>query len=244
MNLSHRCLIIIIISFISNKGISQKKTEDQNLLWLRYQLKLSLNPDWQVTQEIEERTYWFPWRQHQFLTRTMLNYKLGKGWSAGAGFAYFEQSLPQNPSEKDHYSLTELRPQLEISYKQNLSEKFELSHRYWSEFRIMEQEDGKFKYTHNRSRYKLEIGYLPIKQIKLKAFEEIMFNIGSDITYNVFDQNRLGLGFQYMPFRNLGFELGYINWFQQRSSGDEFYNRNIIRFTILHSIDLKNKEKK
>jgi len=237
-----KSLIVLLIILASGKAFSQKKTEDQSLLWLRYQLKLNINPDWQVVQEVEERTYWFPWRQHQFLTRTMLNLKLGKGWSAGAGFTYFEQSLPHDPSEKDYHDLTELRPQIEISYKQNLSEKIELSHRYWSEFRIIEQEAGNFKYTNNRSRYKLEIGYSPMTKIKLKAFEEIMFNIGSKVTYNVFDQNRLGLSLQYMPFQNFGFELGYINWFQQRSSGDEFYNRNIIRFTILHTIDLKSKK--
>lgn len=239
-----KCLILLTICLISVNGLSQKKTEDQSLLWLRYQLKLKLSPKWQLTQEAEERTYWFPWRQHQFLVRAMLIRKLGMNWDGGIGFTYFEQSLPHDPKSKDYHNITELRPQLELSYKQKLSDEFELSHRYWSEFRITEQEDGHFKYSNNRSRYKLELGYAPFEVLKLKAYDEIMFNIGSQITYNVFDQNRLGLSVQYMLSPNLGVELGYINWFQQRPSGEEFYNRNIVRVTVYQTIDLNTKKLK
>ena len=232
-------LYIILFCLSTNKVYAQKAIEDQNLLWLRYQVKLGINPNWQLVQELEERTYWFPSRQHQFLTRTMLKRDWGKGWIIGAGFTYISQSNPQDPSEKNFYSLYELRPQLELSYKQKLSDRFELGHRYWSEFRIREQENGKLKYANNRSRYKVEITYSPLDQLKLKAFEEVFLNIGSSITYNVFDQNRLGISAQYDLLKNFAAELGYINWFQQKSSGNEFYNRHIIRLTLHHTLNLK-----
>ena len=31
----------------------------------------------------------------------------------------------------------------------------------------------------------------------------------------------------------------YLNWFQQRPSGTDFYNRDIIRFSVFHTINLK-----
>lgn len=230
--------LLILFPVVLN---AQKNVENQDLLWLRYNLKLNIEDNWQLIQEVEERSYWFPWRQHQFLTRTLLTRKMGKGWNVGAAFTYFQQSIPYDPEERNYHNRTELRPQIEVVYKQILSENWNINHRYWSEFRFIEQESGNIAFTNNRSRYKLELSYSPHDKIHLKAFDEIFLNIGSKITYNVFDQNRYGFSIQYMPFEKLGVEVGYIKWFQQRASGDDFYNRDIVRFTIIHIINLNKK---
>lgn len=231
---------IFFIYVFSTTAIAQKKITKQHLLWTRYSLKLKISNNYQIRQELEERTYWFPWRQHQFVSRTFAKRKLGKGWNTGVGFTYFIQSLPHDPEIKNFNNRTELRPQLEITYKQQLSEKIILHHRYWSEFRFFEQPNHSFKFGNNRTRYKFEMRYFPSKDLTLKAFEEIHINIGKNIVNNVFDQNRYGTSIQYIPFKNLGFELGYLNWFQQRKSGTEYYNRQIVRLTIHHIINLKN----
>ncbi len=220
-------------------AIAQKKVEKQDLLWTRYALKVRLSDNWMIRQELENRTYWFPWRQHQFVTRTLVDRKLGKGWNAGAGFAYFNHSLPNDALLIISDNQAELRPQLEVGYKQDISDKWGVSHRYWSEFRFMQQEDGSFKMENNRTRYKLEVRYQATPKISVQLYDEILLNIGGNIVQNVFDQNRYGASVQYMPVKNLGFELGYINWFQQRKSGIDFYDRNIVRFTIHHQINLQ-----
>lgn len=79
--------------------------------------------------------------------------------------------------------------------------------------------------------------------MKLKAFDEILLNMGRKVVQNVFDQNRYGASIQYMPFDKLGFEVGYINWFQQQNSGVDFYNRHIIRLTIHQNLNLKSHKK-
>lgn len=232
-------LAALFIGLSYADGNAQKNVDTQQLLWTRYSLKLKFNDRYQLRQEVEERTYWFPWRQHQFSFRTHLERKLGKGWQTALGFTYFLQALPQDPTISIFETRTELRPQLELGYKQSLSEKISLHHRYWSEFRFFEQDNGSFDYGNIRARYKIEIQYSPIANLTLKAFDEIHLNIGGEIIQNVFDQNRIGASVQYMPFKTLGFELGYFNWYQQRSSGVDFFNRHIVRFTIHHSIDLK-----
>ncbi|WP_276498371.1 hypothetical protein [Pontibacter litorisediminis] len=40
---------------------------------------------------------------------------------------------------------------------------------------------------------------------------------------------------------NITLEADYLKWFQQRSTGNQFYNRDIIRFIINHKIDLRGK---
>jgi hypothetical protein len=229
---------LLVISTLSFTNVTaQKNIETQSLLWMRYHLTLKFNDNYQLRQEIEERTYWFPWRQHQFVARTNLERKLGKGWNTALGFTYFVHSLPHDPNVEEYTNQTELRPQFEFAYLQKLNDKLNLHHRYRDEFRFFEQPDGSFKYTNNRFRYKLELQYSPSAKIALKAFDEIHLNIGNEIVNNVFDQNRYGGGIRYMPLKNFGVELDYMNWFQQRQSGVDFYNRHIVRFTINHIID-------
>lgn len=228
---------LLIIS--TNVVFAQKNIETQDLIWTRYSLKLKIKDPYQIKQELEERTYWFPWRQHQFLSRTLLERKLAQGWSAALGITYSMQSLPNDPTIRITENITELRPQVEISYNQILSDKISLNHRYWSEFRFFEQSDNSFDYSNNRTRYKLELGYTPSSKITLKIYDEILLNIGGNIVHNVFNQNRYGASIQYMPVENFGVELSYFNSFQERPSGVDFYNRNIIRFTIHQTINLK-----
>ncbi|MBP0903269.1 DUF2490 domain-containing protein [Mariniflexile gromovii] len=229
-------LFLILIHF---RGNAQKNVDNQQLLWVRYNLKLKINNTYQIRQEFEERTYWFPWRQHQMLSKTHLERSLGNGWIAGVGLTYSEQSLPNNPNISDTYNVAEIRPQAEIYNKQILTNSLNLEHRYWAEFRFFEQPDGSFEFSNSRMRYKLELQYNPVKKATVKVFDEILINVGSSITNNVFDQNRYGGSVQYMPSEDFGFELGYINWFQQRPSGVDLYNRNIVRLTFHHNINLK-----
>ncbi len=233
-------LIALLVILYSTHVVAQKSVDTQQLLWTRYYLKLKLNDSYEIRQEFEERTYWFPWRQHQFLSRTFATRKLGKSWNAGIGFTYLLQSLPQDPEITEYSNQLELRPQLEIAYKQDISEKITLYHRYWSDFRFFKQPNGSFEYGNNRSRYLLEFRYSPFYRLTLKAFEEIHINIGRNIVQNVFDQNRFGASVQYMPIENFGFELGYFNLFQQQKSGVDFYDRHILRLTIHHTINFRN----
>ena len=232
-------LILLILIGNSLFIYSQKKITTQSLFWNRYYLKLRINEQWALGQEIEERAYWFPWRQHQFLLRTHLEKNLGNNWNTALGFTYFIQTLPHNPTIKNTENNTELRPQIEFGYKQNITNKLSLHHRYWSEFRFIEQSNHQIEYQNNRSRYKIEFRYKPTNKLTLKAFEEIFLNFGHNIVHNSFDQNRYGLSFQYMPYKNFGFEIGYLNWFQERSSGVDYFNRHIIRCTVHHNINLK-----
>ena len=88
-------LLLIIFCFLTTPINAQKNVETQNLLWLRYNLKLKINTNYQIRQDLEERTFWFPWRQHQFASRTLLDRRLGNGWNTAIAFTYLEQALPK-----------------------------------------------------------------------------------------------------------------------------------------------------
>jgi hypothetical protein len=75
--------------------------------------------------------------------------------------------------------------------------------------------------------------------LKLKISNEILLNAGSKVVRNTFDQNRFYTGVNYAITKNISVECGYLNWFQQRPTGDQFYNRNILRLSLFHKIPAK-----
>ena len=77
--------------------------------------------------------------------------------------------------------------------------------------------------------------------LKAIVSDEILINAGKSIIKNTFDQNRVYTALQYGANKNIVLELGYLNSFQQRASGIDFFNRDIIRFSFIHKIKLNKK---
>lgn len=231
-----KAIALLICILTASLSWGQKQVLHQKQIWYKYNLKVPIGDNWQIRQEFDDRNFTDPSRQSQFLTRTHLQWKLGKEWSLALGFAYFVHSLPQEPEIQGFYNISELRPSVEIVNNTHLSNIFHLHHRYWTEFRFFKQPGEFYEFTNIRIRFKLEMGYEFSDKLSFLIFDEILFNVGNKITYNVFDQNRYGAGFMYSPVKNVGFELIYINWFQQAVQGDLFYDRDIVRFGLHHTL--------
>lgn len=228
--------------FILSVTFAQKNITNQSLLWVRYAPKFELKNNYSINVELEERTYDFPWRQHQFVARITTNRDFQKKYSLNLGFTYFLQSLPHDQESSVINNQLELRPHFGFTSKQDITNKFSLNHRYKVEFRFYEQENNSFRFQNIRFRYMLGLQYALSKKIILNTFDEIHLNVGNQIVKNVFDQNRIGFSALYKPTKNTGIELGYINWFQERSSGTDFYNRNIIRLTFHQQFNFNKKK--
>jgi len=234
-------ILLFTLFVFSFACYSQKNITNQNLFWGRMMFKYSGFNNWGFRQEVEDRVFVSPFRQHHLLIRSHLSKKLDENWSGALGFTYFIQSLPNNPYVKNYTNNIELRPQFELVYKSRIKEsKFYFQHRNWFEFRYFQQNDNSFSYGNLRYRYLFDLNYEITQKCKLKVFNEIFLNVGKNIVYNVFDHNRFGFGFDYKFNEKWSTELLYLNWFQQESSGINFYNRNIIRWTVL--VNLKKKE--
>ena len=102
-------------------------------------------------------------------------------------------------------------------------------------------------YDFGNFRFRYQIGLeIPIwknqitkrELLSVKFSDEIMLNVGEKIVYNFFDQNRMYAALNYKITPNLSLEMGYLNWFQQQKSGNKFYQRDILRFTVFHKIKL------
>lgn len=243
-------LILVIILIIPEFLLAQKKVENQQLIWYGYYNALKFNENWSLNSEIQERQFYNPTAQHQLVFRSNLERKVFGDWKASVGMTYFLQN-PNNPNSESNLTVPELRPNIGFSNKQKLGF-VTINHRYKAEARFFHDVEneklvGGYRFLNFRLRYQLGLDF-PIwkkegnEKLLLKIKDEIMFNAGNKIVKNTFDQNRIYLAVNYKLNNSYAVELGYMNWFQQQKSGTDFYNRDILRFSIFHSIDLKKKK--
>ncbi len=243
-------IILVVILFFPEFLLAQKKVENQQLIWYGYYNNLKFNENWSLNSEIQERQFYNPTAQHQLVFRSNLERKLFADWKASVGMTLFLQN-PNIPNSESNLTVPELRPNVGFSNKQKLGF-VTINHRYKAEARLFhdvgnEKLVGGYHFSNFRLRYQLGLDF-PIwkkegnEKLLLKIKDEIMFNVGKKIVKNTFDQNRIYAAFNYKLNASYAFELGYMNWFQQQKSGIDFYNRDILRFSIFHSIDLKKKK--
>ena len=230
---------------------AQKQVTHQSQYWIRYYGKYNLSSSWGVSLEIDDRRFFKNNRQANWvLPRVILEHKLSDGWRAGAGFTYYNSSNPADPDAPIAVTIPELRPHEEFSYIQK-AKNLTIGHRFKIEERWTRNSSGTklmegYKFT-ARFRYQLQFQY-PIltgaasgRNLDAKVSDEIMLNIGHSIVANTFDQNRAYVALNYGISRAFQVELGYMNYFQERSSGTQYYQRNIARLTIYQNIDFYTK---
>ena len=230
---------------------AQKQITHQSQYWIRYYGKYNLSRSYTITLELDDRRFFKDNRQSNWvLPRIMLIRNLGEGWSAGVGFTYYTSSNPADPSKPTAVTVPELRPSEELSYSQKIkdliiSHRFRLEQRWIRKSNATELLEG---YTFSqRFRYQLPLQYPLIKKepsargLNAKISDEIFLTLGQSIVQNTFDQNRFYVALNYGISRSFQVELGYMDYFQERSSGTQYYQRNIARLTIYHAINFYKK---
>jgi len=229
--------ILVLLILFSYQLSAQKNIETQNLLWTRYLLKFKVSEKWTPFFDVEERLYMFPFRQHHFIPSLGANYKLDKSFSLTASMMYFEMVLPQDPYSEDRFIYQELRPQVALNFKHSIDQHWSFLSRFKLEWRYKNRPDEmKYTFSNYRIRMRMGIKYKLNDKWDAKILEEIHFNIGKKVLRNVFDQNRLSAGLNYNINTNFSLETGYLYWFQQRSTGIDFYSRNIVYFTLKQNL--------
>ncbi|PJJ09275.1 uncharacterized protein DUF2490 [Flavobacterium sp. 1] len=243
-----RILCLLLVCFVS-KAQTEKNIDHQSLLWTRYYNQLTLNSKWSIHTEFDNRVFISPSEENLFLIRMHGRYKINEKIDLGAGVSYFSVAT-QVPENTNDFRTPEYRIQQDISCKQEFGS-FTLNHRFQAEERFIHNANKEELLSGTtfywRFRYRLQGEYSCWKKEKqyLKAivYDELMINAGEKIVYNTFDQNRIYAALQYGINKNIALELGYLNSFQQRANGIDYFDRDIIRFTFFHKIKLKEKHK-
>ena len=242
-----RVILFLLLSILCQAQTDEKNIDHQSILWTRYYNQLLLTEKWSLHSEFDNRVFLKPVQENLYVVRIQGRYKINDHLETGAGFAYFSVDT-QVPEINPDYNTPEYRGQQDLTWKSNvnkvtLTQRFQVEERFIHNANKDELLPGTTFFW--RFRYRLQGDYTFWKKEKqlLKAVlsDEIMFNFGKKIIKNTFDQNRIYAAIHYGHNSNLAFELGYLNSFQRRSNGIDYFNRDIIRFSIFHKIKILKK---
>jgi len=234
--------IFYILCFLSAApALSQRVVNHQSLYWIRYQNQLIFSPVFYWNNEIDNRRFFNPDVENQFIFHSRFHYKKGK-WDIGTGLT-LSWIYAQKPQNGYDHSTAEVRPVAEVSFDQPLG-KVSFQQRLRLDNRFVEEnqdqsvwEDSFFVF---RMRYRAQLK-IPLKTntenitiISLRTAYEIMLNNKE----NTFDQSRVYLTGEFYLTKQFSLETGYIYIYQQRFGLDEYFSRNVFRFSVLHRIQL------
>lgn len=223
---------------------TNKNIDQQTILWSRYYNQLTLNEKWSLHSEFDNRLFLNPVAENLFVIRAQIRYKLKNVIEIGSGIGYFPVAT-QDPENTTDFLIPEFRGQQDIVWKNTigkiqLSQRFQIDERFIRNASKTELLPGTTFNWRFRFKIQAEYEFWQKKHQFLKAIihDEILVNAGKAIVKNTFDQNRIYAAIQYGITPNIALELGYMNSFQRRTTGVDYYDRDIIRFSFYHKLHL------
>jgi hypothetical protein len=217
---------------------AQKVYHNQTLYWLRFQNQLVFSPRVYWNNEIDNRRFIGPDVQNQLIYHSRLHYKTGK-WDLAGGITW-SMAYAQIPENGSRAPIAEIRPVAEATHEQSIAQNLFMQNRIRVDSRFFQEERETSIFEESelifRLRYRLQVRF-PLKRnddnvtlIGMRIADEIMINS----TENVYDQNRIYITTDFYINKSLSLEAGYLYINQQRFDRDDFFLRNVLRFSVLH----------
>jgi hypothetical protein len=233
-------LLLLCFSLVAaDEASAQRIVNQQALYWIRYQNQLTFSPTVYWNNEFDNRRFIGPDVQNQFIIHSNVHYEK-KAWDIGAGVTV-SWVYAQKPEQGYDYAVNELRGVQEVSHdlalgKVTFQNRIRLDHRFFEKDRetsVFDESTYVFRF-----RYRAQLR-IPVKKneegvttINIRVADEVMLNH----TGNTFDQNRISVTSDFFLSEKFVFELGYIYIYQQRLGQEEFFERHVARFTVLHKL--------
>ena len=231
------CAATVMTASLSSAQETFRTTEDHTGLWLTYAGEHAVADRWSMMFDLSIRRGDFASVWRTLLVRPGMVWQLTPSVRLGGGYT-FSYVYPAGSASGLHTPEHRIFQQLQLShYAGNVS----LSHRYRFENRWFGQHDtsatdARITSWMKRQRFRYHLkATLPLgSRTYLSSFDELFINLGSNVRYNIFDQNRFaaGIGVRLTPVLRL--ETYYQNYLVLQPDG-RGVDRNHVWLTVLNS---------
>jgi hypothetical protein len=223
----------------------EKHIHDREQIWLGFFNQTRFSDRWGMWADIHYRlTDDFANRPFQLLIRPAVTYFIKDNLRLSVGHAM----ITHYPAKGLNTTRFEHRPWQQIWWNQKYTglttlQWLRLEQRFVEKVVADEKVSG-HNYTF-RVRYNFGF-FIPLKGKEMTAktpfaaiLNEVFINLGDNVVYNTFDQNRLFLGFGYQFTSHLNAQFGYMNIYQQEPSGNNYLSTHALRLFVFHTLDLR-----
>ena len=244
--------LIIFTLFISLKGVTQsKQIQSVNQIWVGVFNQTRLSNRWGTWTDLHLRTKESLVNNFSnSIVRLGLTYYANDVTKLTAGVAF----VSIYPADA-HKMITqpEFRPWQQVQWntkygKKKMMQWLRLEERFkrkiLNDSTLADGNDFNFKLRYNFW-YDLPLtkkGIVP-KGVSFVVNDEVHVNFGKQVVLNYFDQNRFFVGLKYQISEQGNVQFGYMNMFQQLSSGNKYRNINAIRLFYFQNLDLRKARK-
>ena len=241
--------LIVVIGAVSVEAQTTKQKDYYEQIWTGYFNQTRLTNKWGFWLDAQVRTKdsFFDSLSVAFI-RPGLTYYLNDKIKFTLGYAYINIFPADNHSE---VSQPEHRIWQQMQWHTNYSRIRLMQYlRLEERFRRKIKDADELAEGYNFN-YRMRYNFLFQVPITKTAYEkgsltflvndEVMINMGREIVYNYFDQNRFFTGFAYYFNKNNNIQFGYLNVFQQLSSGNKYKVINAARVVYFQNLDLRRK---
>ncbi|HEY0677411.1 MAG TPA: DUF2490 domain-containing protein [Chitinophagaceae bacterium] len=242
-------VLMALLSLFSGILNAQKQTTHLQQLWLAYFNQTRLSDKWGIWFDAHLRTKDdFTDDLSTAIGRIGLTYYLNDNTKLTAGYAYVNHFPADNHA---NISRPEHRPWQQIQWhtkypKVRLMQYLRLEERYRRKVLNNDELDDGHNFNY-RIRYNfflnVPFGKKPFapRTFSFIANDEVHVNLGKEVTYNYFDQNRFFVGFGYHTSPQDHLQFGYMNVFVQLPEGNRYRNIHAVRLFYVHNIDIRKK---
>jgi len=182
--------------------------------WLMYFGDNKINSKIGIHSELQLRNYFLKETVTQTLTRLGINYYINPLVMASGGYGFID-TRPSAENVLGFHTLEHrIWEQLILRYK---TRAVFMEHRYRLEQRFIENLDTKVSKFDNRVRYRFQVIFPfytispHLRQFFFASYNELFMNLGTQISGQIFDRNRLYFAFGFQVSPKLNFQLGYLN---------------------------------
>ena len=230
------------VQLLTTAAFSQKKIDHNGYSWVSFNSNLFVSKHWFIMADAHLR------ENGMFASGSFIFGRIGLGCqvddklsiAAGYGNLLASPTTAGWTTKADESRLFE-QVQLASGYKKiKLLQRLRNEHR-WQQIIINDKKTGKNKVS-NRVRYLLSAAIPVFKNKKLPQLvvaDEMMLQFGKDIVNNTFDQNRLFVGIKQNITKDLLFDAGYMNTFQQKSNGTSYVKGDVFRLFFYYTLRKK-----
>lgn len=234
----------VLLLFCNSASIAQQKKQvnHQAQSWFSVNSTIRLSNKCGLLADAHVRRNNFLADPSFYFLRGAVNYWYNDNLSFAAGYGHMWVA-PTVAGYSTYSNEHRIFQQVQLTSKLgkvNLLQKVRNEQR-WQEIIVSDVSTHSNKFT-DRLRYLINVGIPFSKNKRAPVFvlaDELCVNFGTDVVYNSFDQNRLFFGVKQTINKQWSFDIGYMQVFQQKSSGFIYDDNDTFRWFFYYTPDLR-----